>query len=105
MMVSVFSTASSVYGQETSRSITLTREAKLAGQTVSQGKYTIIFDENKEGELKVLKNGKEIATASYKFVDLGKSAPENAVVYRAADGGLAISRIELKGMKMAIKVD
>jgi hypothetical protein len=105
MVASTFYTANSVYGQETSRSITITREAKLAGTTVSEGKYTITFDETKEGELKILKNGKAIATASYKLVELGKSAPENAVVYRAADGGFAVSRIELKGMKMAIKVD
>jgi hypothetical protein len=105
MVVSAFSTANSVYGQETSRSITITREAKFAGTTVSQGKYTITFDENKEGELKVLKDGKAIATASYKLLDLGKAAPENAVVYRAVEGGLVVSRIELKGLKMAIKVD
>jgi hypothetical protein len=38
-------------------------------------------------------------------LDLGKAAPENAVVYRAVEGGLVVSRIELKGLKMAIKVD
>lgn len=105
-LAGAFFTPGSVLGQETSRSITISREAKFAGKTISQGKYTITFDENKEGELKVVKNGEEITKASYKLVDLGKSAAENAVVYRAAaDGGLAVSRIELKGMKMAIKVD
>ncbi len=106
MAVIAFTASGTVFGQETSRSITITREAKLAGKAVSQGKYTITFDEKKEGELTVLKDGEEITKASYKLVELSKSASENAVVYRAAaDGGLAVSRIEWKGMKTAIKID
>lgn len=90
-------------GQESSRSISISRQAKLGGQWLSPGKYKVMFDEKSEGEAVVLKGKDEVARVSYKFMELSKSASDSAVVFTAdADGSLQIRRIELKGMKMAL---
>jgi len=95
-----------VFGQSTSRSITLSREAKLGGQKVTQGKYTIAFDATKEGELAMLKDGREVAKAGYKLIPLGKQASDSAVIFVAAeDGSLKVRRIELKGLNVALQME
>lgn len=94
------------FGQDTSRSITFSREARVGGQKVSQGKYTITFDKEKEGELALLKNGREIAKTGYKLVSLGKDASDSAVIFVAADdGSLKVRRIELKGLNVALQME
>lgn len=94
------------FGQDTSRSITFSREAKVGGQTVTRGKYTITFDREKEGELAVLKDGREVAKSNYKLVALGKDASDSAVIFVAADdGSLMVRRIELKGLNVALQME
>ena len=94
------------FGQDTSRSITFSREASVGGQKVTQGKYTIIFDREKEGKLALLKNGREIAKTEYKLVSLGKDASDSALIFvAAADGSLQVRRIELKGLNVALQME
>ncbi|HYP26855.1 MAG TPA: hypothetical protein VE262_09065 [Blastocatellia bacterium] len=94
------------FGQDTSRSITFSREATVGGQKVTQGKYTITFDKEKEGELAVLKDGREVAKSNYKLVPLGKDASDSAVIFVAAeDGSLLVRRIELKGLNVALQME
>src|SRR5215213_5202973 len=103
LMVGAFALMASVpaFAQETSRSITFSREAKVGGQKVRQGKYTITFDGGKEGELAVLRDGREVAKSAYKLVALGKDATDSAVIFVAAeDGSLMVRRIELKGLNV-----
>jgi hypothetical protein len=94
------------FAQETSGSITFSREAKVGGQNVRRGKYTITFDGGKEGELVVLRNGREVAKSVYKLVALGKEASDSAVIFVAAeDGSLRVRRIELKGLNVALQME
>lgn len=94
------------FGQSATRTLVLSRQAKLAGHALAQGKYTIAFDEKKDGEVTVSKDGKEVAKASYKLVELSKAAADSAVAYVAADdGSLKIRRIEIKGMKSALQFE
>ena len=82
------------------------RNAKIANQALSQGKYTIKFDDKKDGEAIVMKDGRELLKASYKITTLPKEAADNAVVYMATDdGGFKVRRIELKGMKAALQFE
>lgn len=98
--------ALSAFGQSATRSLVLSRPAKLEGHALTQGKYNVAFDEKKDGEATVSKDGKEVAKATYKLVDLNRTAADNAVVYVAADdGSLTIRRIEIKGMKTALQFD
>ncbi len=102
-MVSAF--ALSAFGQSKTHSINISREAKLGGQVLSPGRYRVAFDEKNDGEAVVSRNGQEVK-ASYKLVELGKSASDSAVVFVAdTDGSLKVRRIEIKGMKMAIQFE
>jgi len=93
-------------GQNATRTIVLSRQAKLDGHALAQGKYSVAFDEKKDGEATISKEGKEVAKAAYKFVDLNRTAADSAVVYITADdGSLKIRRIEIKGMKTALQFD
>jgi hypothetical protein len=94
------------FGQSVSRTLVITRAAKLGGQSINPGKYTVVFDEKKDGELAISKDGKEILKASYKLHELDKAPAESAVIFAAAaDGSLAVRRIEMKGMKTALKFE
>ena len=91
------------FGQTKTRTLVFSRPAKIGTQTVSQGKYTAAFDEKKDGELTLAKDGKEVLKASYKLVELDKAAVDSAVVFAAADdGSLKVRRIEIKGLKSAL---
>lgn len=94
------------FAQSGNRTIVLSRQAKLGGSVLTQGRYSIIFDEKKGGELSVLKDGREVVKATYKLVELGKVAQDTAVVFSAAaDGTFQVRRIELKGMKVALQIE
>lgn len=90
------------FGQNVTRTLTVSRQAKLGGQSLSEGKYTVAFDEKKDGELTLSRGSKEILKANYKVVELDKPAADNAVVFTAADGGMKVRRLEFKGSKTAL---
>jgi hypothetical protein len=95
-----------VFGQNVTRTLTITRDAKLAGQPVSQGKYTIKFDEQKDGEAEITKGGREAFKAPYKITTLSKNAADSAVIFtKAEDGSLKVRRIEMKGSKIALQFE
>ena len=96
--------AASGMGQSTSRSFTVSREATLGGKVVAPGKYTLVFDKDKEGDVSVQKDGRELVKVAYTLNELGKEASDSAVIFAAgADGKLQIRRIEIKGMSKALQ--
>ena len=106
LVVVVVGVELSAFGQSATRTIVLSRQAKLDGHALAQGKYSVAFDEKKDGEATISKDGKEVAKAAYKFVDLNRTAADSAVVYMTADdGSFQIRRIEIKGMKTALQFD
>jgi hypothetical protein len=91
------------FGQIKTRTLVFSRQAKIGTQTVTQGRYTAAFDEKKDGELTLSRDGKEVLKASYKVVELDKAAGDSAVVFAASDdGSLKVRRIEIKGLKSAL---
>lgn len=95
--------ASPVDAQEVSRTITITRDSKVGGQSLTKGDYSVKFSEGKDGDLVVLKGRKEVLKASYKVVKLNQPAADSAVIYTAnADGSFGVKRIEFKGKNEAI---
>jgi len=95
--------ASPVDAQEVSRTITITRDSKVGGQSLVKGEYSVKFAEGKDGELVVLKGRKEMLKASYKVMKLDQPAADNSVAYSAnADGSFQVKRIEFKGKNEAI---
>lgn len=94
-----------VYGQTASRSISLSRSAKIADQVLSEGKYSVSFDLSQDGEVVISRGSKEIVRANYTRVELAREAPATVVVFIAADdGSLSIRRIEIKGSKTALQI-
>ena len=103
LVIGIFTSA---LGQSVNRSVVITRAAKLGGQTINPGKYTVAFDEKKDGEIIVSKDGKEIVKTTYKLLELDKAPTENAVAFAAAaDGSLSIRRMEIKGIKAALQFE
>jgi hypothetical protein len=79
------------------------RAAKVGGQAIEKGNYTLKFTEGQDGEAVFLRGKREVAKASYSLVKLTNRAAEDSVIYKmAADGSIAVSRIEFKGMDTAI---
>ena len=100
----VFIAAIPGIAQSVSRTVVLSREATLGGKVMAPGRYTLVFDKDKEGEVVLSKDGREVSKVSYKLSELTKEASDSAVVFGAApDGSLAIRRIEVKGMKTALQ--
>lgn len=92
--------------QEATRSITISREAKVGAQVVNKGEYSIKFVEDKEGELTLLKGRREVVKVPYKLTKLDKPAPETVVIYGAGENGsFKLRRIELKGYDSALAIE
>jgi hypothetical protein len=89
--------------QTGTHSLSISRQAKLAGQVIQPGKYNMTYDEKKDGDLVVTKDGKEILKAAYKRVELTTVPADSAVIFVAAsDGGYKVRRIEIRGSKTAL---
>jgi hypothetical protein len=105
-LATIIAISTSVFSQSVNRTVVITRAAKLGGQSIAPGKYIVVYDEKKDGELAVSKDGKEILKASYKLLELDKAPADNAVVFAAAtDGSLSVRRIEMKGTKTALQFE
>jgi hypothetical protein len=89
--------------QNVTRTLAISRQAKLGGQMIQPGKYNVAYDEKKDGELVVNKDGKAVLKAAYKRVELNNVPADSAVVFAAAgDGSFKVRRIEIKGSKTAL---
>lgn len=89
--------------QSVTRTLNFSRQAKIGSQMIQPGKYSIVYDETKDGDLVVLKDGKEVLKAAYKRTELASQPADSAVVFVAAgDGGYKVRRIEIKGSKTAL---
>lgn len=94
--------AAPVFAQEISRSIVLKRDAKLGGQVLPKGEYSVKYAEGK-GELVILQGKREVLTATYKVTKLEKAPENNLVVYaQEDDGSFQLKRIEFKGKDSAL---
>ncbi len=92
--------------QSVTRPLAISRQAKLGGQTLQPGRYNIAYDEKKDGEMVVSKDGKEVLKAAYKRVELTNAPADSAVIFAAdSDGSLKVRRIEVKGTKTALVFD
>jgi hypothetical protein len=98
-------TATTSFAQEVSRSILLKRDAKVGGQVLPKGEYSVKYFEGKE-ELVVLQGKREVLSATYKVSKLDKAAPATTVIYsQEADGSFLLKRIEFKGKDSALVLE
>jgi hypothetical protein len=94
-----------IFGQDSSKSVTISRDTKVAGQPLEKGNYTVKFAAGKDGELVFLRGKREVVKASYEATKLAAAAGDTTVVYKLAeDGSVKVSRIEFKGMDTALVI-
>ncbi|HKV40940.1 MAG TPA: hypothetical protein VJX67_17165 [Blastocatellia bacterium] len=92
-----------VLAQETSKSITISRDCKVGDQKLEKGSYTIKFDDDKGGDLQFLHGKKDILKAAYQITKLKAPAPSTAVIFTVADdGSYEVKRIEFQGKEFAL---
>jgi hypothetical protein len=90
------------FAQEISRTVTLRRDAKLGGQVLPKGDYSVKYAEGK-GELVFSQGKHEVLTATYKLSKLDKTPDSNLVIYSEQDdGSFQLKRIEFKGKDSAL---
>ena len=98
-------TAANSFAQEHSRLIVLKRDAKVGGQVLPKGEYSLKYFEGKE-ELVILQGKREVLSATYKVTKLDKAAPDTSVIYtQEADGSFQLKRIEFKGKDSALVLE
>ena len=106
MLTFVFTFSGLVLGQSLTKTVVISRQAKLGGQAIAPGKYTVAFDDKKDGELRISKDDREVLKAAYKIVELSKAPSDSAVVFTAGpDGSFIVRRFEMKGSKVALQFE
>jgi hypothetical protein len=92
-----------VFGQDSSKTVTISRDTKVGGQALEKGNYTVKFAEGKNGEVVFLRGKREVVKVSYEATKLTAPAADTSVIYKLAeDGSIKVSRIEFKGMDTAL---
>lgn len=105
LALAVSLTAAASFAQEINRSIVLKRDAKVGGQVLPKGEYSLKYFEGKE-ELVILQGKREVLSATYKVAKLEKAAPDTSVIYsQEADGSFQLKRIEFKGKDSALVLE
>ena len=85
--------------QDVTRSITLNRDSKIGGQMLPKGDYSIKFVDGKDGQLSVMRGGREVAKANYKTAKLSRPATDTVLILNtAADGSFQVGKIEFRGL-------
>jgi hypothetical protein len=93
-------------GSTKTDTITLYNAAQLNGTTIPAGDYTVKCETNgTTAQIKFIKNGKEVASASGQTKELEKKA-QNGQVYLANGGGVpSITEVDLAGSKTGVTFD
>jgi hypothetical protein len=94
------------FGQPVSKSLVLNRQVTIGSQKLPAGDYSIRFIDDQDGQLVITRGAREVAKAPYKLVKLNRPAQDSAVIYSvAADGSYTVSRLEFKGMNVAVSFE
>ena len=105
----VFATTISISafaGSTKTDTIMLYHDAQLNGTTIPAGEYTVKCETNgTSAQVKFLKGGKEVASASGQTKDLGKKATQGQVVLLNGSGVPSIEEVDLGGSKTGVTFD
>ena len=104
--VTVLALTGLAFGQEVTKSLSLSRDTTVGSQKLVRGGYTIKFIDDKDGRISFLKGSREVATANYRLVKLARPAQDTAVIFNVGtDGAYKLSRIELRGESFALELE
>ena len=87
------------------KSLTIYSKANFNGQTIAAGDYKVAVDvKGTTAEVKFLKNGKAVATATGELVELKDAPKDTGILYVAnADGSRTVKEIQFINQKQAIR--
>ncbi len=90
-----------------SESVTLYNAAQLNGTTLPAGDYTVKCDTTgSTAQVKFIRNGKEVASATGQVKQLGSAAPEsNQIITQGGNGTASISEIDFSRSKTGVTFD
>jgi hypothetical protein len=96
----------SAFAASKSETVTLYHDAQLNGKTLPAGDYTVKCDTTgSTAQVKFLKNGKEMASATGQVKQLSNVPDHNQVVTQDGNGGATISEIDFGHRDTAISFD
>jgi hypothetical protein len=89
-----------------SENVTLYHDAQLNGKTIPAGDYTVKCDTSgSTAQVKFLRNGKEVASASGQVKQLSNVPDHNQVVTQDGNGAATISEIDFGHSNTGISFD
>jgi hypothetical protein len=101
-----FGLQAAAVAQETSRTITISRDLKVGDVTLEKGQYTLKFVEGQEGEVIFARGKRDVLKATFTVMNLEKNPADNMVISSLATGGAyTLKRIEFKGRNAALAFD
>ena len=93
----------SAFAGSKSQTITLFHDASINGKTLPAGEYTVKCDTaGSTAQVKFLRNGKEVATATGNVKQLEKAPEYNQVVTQSGNGGATISEIDFSNTRTGV---
>jgi len=103
LVVFVLTLSIGAFAASRSADIRLYQDAQLNGTTLPAGYYMVNYDTTgSNAQVKFLKNGKEVASATGQVKQLTASPEYNQVVTRESNGGQAISEIDFNQGKIGV---
>ncbi len=89
-----------------SENVTLYHDAQLNGKTIPAGDYTVKCDTSgSTAQVKFLRNGKEVASASGQVKQLSNAPDHNQVVTQDGNGAATISEIDFGHSNTGVSFD
>jgi len=95
LLVLALTLSISAFAASKSQTVVLYHDAQLNGTTLHPGEYTVKCDTTgSNAQVKILKNGKEVASANGQVKQLDSAPEYNQVVTQDGNGGATISEID-----------
>jgi hypothetical protein len=96
----------SAFAASKSQTITLFHDASLNGKTLPAGEYTVKCDTaGSTAQVKFLRNGKEVASATGQVKQLSNAPAYNQVVTQDGNGKASISEIDFSSTRTGVTFD
>jgi len=102
LVLALLSTAG--FAKDYKKSWTIHEKVMVGQQVIEKGNYTVKFSDQ-NGELIILRDGKEVARAPYEIVTLAKPSQTDLSSYTSSPEGMKkLNRLEFNGLPFAISI-
>ncbi len=96
----------SSFARSKSENITLSHDASIGGTNLPAGDYVVKYDVNgSSAQVKFIKSGKEVASATGQVKTLTQKPTSNQVVMNTEGNGRSISELDFGGKDTAISFE